>query len=273
MNISKVKVEQFRQVVWDFYLSNKRAMPWREPEKTGKYDPYKIMVSEVMLQQTQVSRVIPKYQQFIERFPTISSLAVSPLAEVLKVWSGLGYNRRAKFLWQAVQEIHNNEDNFPSSMQELTALPGIGINTAGAILTYAFDQSYPFIETNVRTVYIHHFFKDRENVSDRELREVVDQTIDMKRPRQWYWALMDYGTYLKQSEGNVAARSKHYMKQTLFKGSVREIRGAVIRHLTTAPKTTSELSKVIPDDRLDTILESLQREELICRKKDTFSLC
>jgi A/G-specific adenine glycosylase len=248
-------------------------LAWRQPEADGTFDPYKIWVSELMLQQTQVGRVIPKYVAFLHDFPTLEKLASAPLSEVLIAWQGLGYNRRAKFLWQAAQEIvRNGEGVFPSTLAGLMALPGIGQNTAGAILAYAFNRPAIFVETNIRTVYFHHFFQDREAVSDKEITELLEQTIDKQNPREFYWALMDYGTYLKQQGHGKISRSRHYKKQSAFEGSVRQIRGRVLRALAKRPHTGPELLALLDDSRAPAVLTQLQQEKLITAGEHGFRL-
>jgi A/G-specific adenine glycosylase len=218
------------------------------------------MVSEIMLQQTQAARVIPKYQEFLTLFPTVQSLAAASLADVLKAWSGLGYNRRAKFLWQAAGQIKNT---FPDTLDDLVALPGVGVNTAGAILAYSFNQPVVFIETNIRSVYIHHFFEDRRDVHDTEILPIVKVTLDKEHPREWYWALMDYGVYIKNTVGNTSRNSKHYTKQSTFAGSRRQIRGQIIRLLSERPVSDEEIRNIISDTRLDEVLNDLTKEQLI----------
>ncbi|HET9174252.1 MAG TPA: hypothetical protein VFN56_03145, partial [Candidatus Saccharimonadales bacterium] len=145
-------ITEFRAVVWRHYEAHGRHdLPWRQPNAAGRFDPYAITVSECMLQQTQVSRVLGKYQEFLAQFPTVAALANADLGAVLRVWSGLGYNRRAKFLWQTAQLVlSSSSQQFPRSLPELVALPGIGANTAGAILAYAFNEPAVFVETNIR---------------------------------------------------------------------------------------------------------------------------
>lgn len=262
-------IQGFKQVVWDYYLDFGRDLPWRNAEADGSFDPYKIMVSEIMLQQTQAARVIPKYISFIARFPTTKILAKAPLADVLAEWSGLGYNRRAKYLWQAAQAI---QDTFPNTNDDLVKLPGIGKNTAGAIMAYAFNKPIVFIETNVRTVYIHHFFGDQLGIDDKELIPLIEATLDREQPREWYWALMDYGVFLKATVGNTARNSKHYTKQSMFKGSKRQIRGQVIRILTDGPITLQELEAQIVDERLPSVVRDLLHEGLIQQDDKLLSL-
>ncbi len=256
--------ELFKETVWGYYVTNGRALPWRTPEADSSFDPYKILVSELMLQQTQVNRVVPKYLNFIERFPTIDALATASLSQVLVAWSGLGYNRRAKYLHLTAQQLAGPA-SFPKELPELVKLPGVGLNTAGAILAYAFNRPAVFIETNIRTVYIHHFFNGIDNVKDNEIRSLLEQTIDAEEPRNWYWALMDYGSFIKQSVGNVARSSQRYTKQSAFQGSKRQVRGAVIKLLTIKARTAPEIQQVIIDQRLNEVLSDLVEEKLIER--------
>ncbi len=259
-----MQTTEFSEIVWDFYAKHGRELPWRTPEADGTFDPYKILVSELMLQQTQVSRVVTKYHEFLQAFPTITDLANASLGDVLRQWSGLGYNRRAKFLWQAAGKIAQDFSGvFPRTQKELTSLPGVGVNTAGAICAYAFNQPVAFVETNIRTVYIHHFFVDRTDVHDNELTPVIEQTVDTENPREWYWALMDYGSHLKATLGNISRNSKHHTKQSKFEGSKRQVRGAVIRALRDSAKTMAELKAVVADDRLTEVLSDLAQEGLI----------
>ncbi len=239
-------------------------LPWRLPDKDNTFDPYKILVSEMMLQQTQVSRVIEKYQQFLARFPTLKNLATAELADVLRQWSGLGYNRRAKYLHDTARAVqHMSRSQLPETCSELVELPGIGPNTAGAILAYAFNQPSVFIETNIRTVYINRFFQTEQAVSDQVILELVARSLEGVEPRQWYWALMDYGSYLKQSIGNPNSASKHYTKQSKFEGSRRQLRGQIVRLLNERPYTFAELDNLVADNRLVSVVEDLKREGII----------
>lgn len=264
----------FRGIVRDFYQEHGRHdLPWRLPEPDGSFDPYKILVSEVMLQQTQVSRVIPKYQEFLTKFPNVSRLARAKLGEVLAVWNGLGYNRRAKFLWLAAQTIEQEfAGTFPQTVQELQQLPGVGPNTAAAIVIYSFNRPEVFIETNIRTVFIHHFFKEQTSIPDGAIKKLASGTLDRKNPRTWFWAVMDYGSYLKQTVGNLNQASKSYAKQSKFAGSRRQLRGAVIRALLAQPYAKSELSAKFPNERLAAVLAELVAEGLIHQTGKLFSV-
>ncbi len=269
----EASVKAFCDTVWDYYAHNARHLPWREPEKEGIFDPYKILVSEIMLQQTQASRVVDKYQEFIKIFPSVMALAAAPLSSVLQVWVGLGYNRRAKYLADAAKIISQKYNGqVPRDLEALVGLPGVGHNTAVAVMVYAFNEPLAFIETNIRTVYIHHFFKHAQAVADKELLPLVAQTVDQEHPREWYWALMDYGTYLKKVSGNSSRRSKHNVRQSQFSGSKRQLRGQVIRLLTEKHLTLAELSKIISNERLNEVLGDLVQERLIRYTNGVYSL-
>lgn len=263
--------ELFLEDLWGYYAQHARHdLPWRLPEPNGTYDPYKILVSEIMLQQTQVQRVTPKFHAFLQAFPTVEALALAELGDVLRMWQGLGYNRRAKYLWEAAKQIAKL-GGFPKNHKELVSLPGIGPNTAGAIQTYAFNEPVVFIETNVRTVYIHAFFSNEIDVTDTAIAELVAETVDQKNPREFYWALMDYGSYLKKHVRN-NSQSKHYTKQSAFEGSNRQIRGMVLKELTEGSKSLSALAKQINDQRLTSVVATLENEQMITRKGKTISL-
>lgn len=269
----KPTAKQFQKFVYDYYHAHGRDLSWRQAESNGQFDPYKILVSELMLQQTQVSRVIPKFEAFIAQFPTLASLAKAPLAEVLIAWSGLGYNRRARYLHQAAQqivELYNGQ--LPADTELLEALPGVGKNTAAAIAAYSFNQPVVFIETNIRSVYLHHFFPEAEAVSDKDLLPIIASTLDKANPRQWYWALMDYGSHLKKLHLNPSRRSKHHSKQSSFIGSRRFIRGQVIKLLAHSAQTYQSLQNEVADQRLDGILEDLIGERLISKQGRTYTL-
>lgn len=259
---------EFIELLWQRGRELYRDMPWRQDTRA-----YYVLVSELMLQQTQVSRVIPKFEAFIAMFPSEHELAEASLADVLTLWQGLGYNRRAKFLHEAAKTVVQLGE-FPDTYDGLVALPGVGKNTAGAILAYAYNQPSVFIETNVRTVYIHHFFADKTEVSDVEIHLLLEQTIDTEHPRQWYWALMDYGSWLKAQGVRTNAMSKGYKKQSPLKGSVREIRGQIIKALTEqSTLTEAELHRhVTVDNRYDTALAGLVADGLVRSRDGVLSL-
>lgn len=264
----------FQQQVLAYYDRHGRHdLPWRQPEANGSFDPYKILVSELMLQQTQVLRVLPKYQQFLKTFPDSNTLAQARVGEVLVAWSGLGYNRRAKFLLLAAQKIQTDYHGvFPDTLEQLVTLPGVGKNTAGAILAYAYNQPTVFLETNIRTVYIHHFFYDHRDVPDKAIAELVEQTLPAEQAREWYWALMDYGTHLKQTVGNLSRASTTYKKQSAFHGSKRQIRGQIIRELGEGPRSENALLELLADDRTPAVLQDLVIEQLIVHSEGGYKL-
>ena len=275
MNFPREQIQIAEEALVEYYASHGRHdLPWRQPDADGCFDPYKIMVSEIMLQQTQVGRVAAKYHEFLARFPSIHVLGRAELGDVLAVWQGLGYNRRAKFLWQAATQIAQQGGAFPHTIDELVKLPGIGYNTAGAIMAYAYDQPQDFVETNVRTVLIYHFFADEERVRDQDILAAVEILREATElgPREFYWALMDYGTHLKQTVGNLNKLSKSYAKQSKFEGSKRQVRGAVLRELATSNKTLNMLSDVIKDERLVVVITDLEAEGMVHRHGQLYSL-
>ena len=225
--LSRKRINSFQQQIKRFYNENKRDMPWRDT-----VDPYCILVSEFMLQQTQTERVLLKYDPFITRFPDFQTLSRAGLKKVLAAWQGLGYNRRAINLKETAEEIISRySGKVPESTEELIQLPGIGKATAGAILAFVFNKPSVFIETNIRRVFIHFFFQDKKDIQDKEIMPLVEKTLDHENPRHWYYALMDYGTMLKKQGSNPNRKSAHYSRQAPFEGSNRQARGAILRHL------------------------------------------
>lgn len=270
MQLSNQKIASFRDFIWAFYEKEGRIFEWRNVD-----NPYFILISEIMLQQTQTYRVEPKYRAFIEEFPNFDALAQASLRDVLGMWQGLGYNRRGKFLHQTAQRVVQEfGGNLPDDPQILVTLPGIGKNTAGSISAFAFNKPIVFIETNIRTVFIHSFFKDQESVHDNLILPLVEQTVDRGNPREWYYALMDYGVHLKKMMPNPNRRSKHHVLQSKFEGSDRQIRGAIIRALVEHPALTeAQLSLACKNDvRVSTIIQELEQEQLIERRNDMLSI-
>ncbi len=266
------KEKQFVETVWQHYETQGRHnLPWRKTR-----DPYRILVSEMMLQQTQVSRVLPKYQSFLQQFVDTEALATAPLRDVLVAWQGLGYNRRAKALQAAAQAVLRDHGGvWPRTYETLQTLPGVGPYTAGAVLAFAYNKAIPIIETNIRTVYLHHFFKTQTAVTDAELRVVVERTLDLKQPRTWYAALMDYGAHLKHTERNLNKRSQAYVRQSPFKGSDREVRGAIVRLLATEVSLTkAQLHTALSfrDHRIDAQLARLVAEGMVVAVRRRYQL-
>jgi len=264
-----VKYQDFQEIVWEKGRELYRSMPWREDTRA-----YYVLVSELMLQQTQVDRVIPKFEAFIEAFPDVQALAGATLGEVLTLWSGLGYNRRAKFLHAAAKVVvHDFRGEIPANHDDLVSLPGVGPNTAGAILAYSFNQPVVYVETNIRTVYFEHFFEHELNVTDTQLRELVAATLDNEHPREWYWALMDYGSWLKRNGRGAIDKSAHYKKQSPLKGSLREARGIVLKTLANGPRTRQELLVLLNDDaRMYSAIDALLTEKLITEEHNQLAL-
>jgi len=263
----------FRKKVYAYYFAHGRHdLPWRQTR-----DPYHILVSEIMLQQTQVERVLPKYQLFIKKYPSAKALAKAPLGAVLSLWVGLGYNRRAKFLHEAAKVVAANHGQFPTTVNALCELPGVGPYTAGAVAAFAYNEPVTIIETNIRTVFTHHYFKDEREVHDADILAKVAKTLDTKNPRQWYYALMDYGVYLKKTYGSNNPQSRHYIRQSKFAGSNRQIRGFIIRELTMSGKSLTlkqleALGAVYEKERISTQLEKLLGEGMIQRQGNTYNL-
>jgi A/G-specific adenine glycosylase len=253
---------RFQNEVYGYYRAHGRDMPWRHTT-----DPYRILVSEIMLQQTQVERVVDKYSQFLAVFPDFDRLARADLRDVLAVWKGLGYNRRALALKSlAVAVVEKFGGRLPQDKILLTTLPGVGAATAGAILAYAFNIPTVFIETNIRRVFIHWFFADREGVRDADVAPLVEATLDWDNPREWYWALMDYGSMLGRTTENPNRRSAHYQRQPPFRGSDRQIRGAILGALIGESRLSAdELSVQLSSDveRMGRVLEGLVKEGLV----------
>ena len=268
-------------------------LPWRY-----EADPYKVLVSEVMLQQTQVARVIPKYKEWLEKFPTIESLAHTSLRDVLIAWQGLGYNRRGKYLKEVAEKIvsdkryqfmlTNSHPEFISGsklsqmlkqvqhdeLQFLQELPGIGHATASAIVAYAFNKPVVFIETNIRTVYLYFYFKKDSHISDKQITELAEKTLDYDNPRDWYYALTDYGNMLKNTEKFKNIQSKHYQKQSKFEGSRRQVRGKVLKALLIdGPLSMTKIKMMLSnDDRVIRVLNDLEGEKLIVKKKGLYRI-
>lgn len=230
------RTKTFQDTVWGYYKTHKRSFPWRNTK-----NPYNILVSEVMLQQTQVTRVKGYYSTFLKEFPTPKDLARAPLSKVLTKWKGLGYNRRAVNLQKACKEVvEKYKGSFPKNYNELIPLPGIGQSTAGAVMNFSYNIPTPFIETNIRSVYLHFFFKNKTKITDKEIIKLVEKTQDTTNPREWYYALYDYGTMLKTTFGNQNTKSKHYKKQSVFKGSNRELRANMLFYILNKKKVSIE---------------------------------
>jgi A/G-specific adenine glycosylase len=252
-----------------YYRHNRRKLPWRY---TG--DPYRILVSEMMLQQTPVERVVPFYKKFVRAYPSAKKLARAKLPQVLKLWQGLGYNRRAKYLHTASKQIARL--GFPRWSEDIEKLPGVGRYTARAVSAFAFNEPVVLIETNVRTVFIHHFFKDGEKVADARIAPLVELALKKSgmEPKDFYQGVMDYGSHLKKSGVRVNKKSAHYSKQPKFEGSARQLRGAILRELLKHHATISMLAHRIPQSQHDLTheLARLTAEGLVALRGRYFSI-
>lgn len=262
---------EFIDKVWAYYQKFGRTFTWRQ-----YFHPYYILVSEIMLQQTQTFRVEPKFNQFIKKFPDFSALADASTVDLLSAWQGLGYNRRALALRTIAQTVMSDyKGKLPDEPQDLLVFKGIGPNTAGSICAFAFNKPTVFIETNIRAVYIHHFFHEDEMVHDKLLLPLIAKTLDKKQPRTWYYALMDYGVMLKKKYKNPAKKSKHHAKQSTFKGSDRQVRGKILRILTNSFQIDmmqlQELVNIEPQ-RLTKILNDLVDDGFIQYSSECISL-
>lgn len=258
-----ISTEEFQAIILGNFRETGRTFPWRETS-----DPYHIMVSEFMLQQTQTERVVPKYTAWLERFPTIQSLASASFASVLEQWAGLGYNRRARFLHESAKIVCERfSGQVPDQVEELDSLPGIGPYTARAIATFSHNRPNVFIETNIRSVYIFFFFKESSDpVSDKDILRKIEETLDFQNPRIWYYALMDYGVLLKKKTVNPNRKSLHYSKQSAFSGSLRQARGAALRCIGKLKEATiEEISSLegIDRDRVYRALAALEKEGFV----------
>ena len=254
-------IESFKRFIWDFYHHNKREFAWRKTT-----NPYHIVVSEIMLQQTQTYRVETKYEEFIAEFDCFHTLAQASLRDVLNVWQGLGYYRRARFLHQLANiVVYEHKAFLPADPKILETFPGIGKATASSICAFAFNQPTVFIETNIRAVFIHSFFKDKNDVTDKELFPFIAATVDADNPREWYYALMDYGVWLKAKTINPSKKSKHYTTQSKFEGSDRQLRAKILKYITQQGYVTHSevLSFIQFDPRVDKIINDLIREGFI----------
>lgn len=253
-------IKKFQKFILDWYAENRRDLPWRRTR-----DPYKILVSEVMLQQTQISRVLPKYKEFLHAFPTLEALAKAPDKKLLNVWAGLGYWRRAKFLKKTAKIILKQyKGKFPKIPKELEKLPGVGPYTARALACFAFGNTEAFLDTNIRRVYLNFFFPKSKKVPDKKILEIAQKTTTSLRiyenskyrlvtPREWHYALFDYGALVLKDK-TINKRSRHYHKQSKFEGSFRSFRTKAVRFLLKQPKnraTHRQLSSFLQKELVD----------------------
>ncbi|SCL76584.1 putative A/G-specific adenine glycosylase YfhQ [Methanoculleus chikugoensis] len=263
-------IDLFRDLILSYFRAHGRDLPWRHTT-----DPYRILVSEIMLQQTQVERVAVKYTEFLEQFPDFGSLARAPRSEVLLTWQGMGYNRRAIALQETARRVTEEYGgDLPADVETLATFPGIGKATAAAICAYAFNMLVVYIETNIRRIFIHFFFQDREGVRDDEILPLVERTLYRENPREWYSAMMDYGTVLKKRTANPNRRSASYSRQSRFEGSDRQIRGQILA-LVLAEGTVTEKEVILrlceEPGRVKRILGDLAREGFVAESGGTYA--
>ncbi|MDE2001503.1 MAG: A/G-specific adenine glycosylase [Patescibacteria group bacterium] len=262
---------QFQKKILTYYSSHKRDFAWRRTT-----DPYAITVSEIMLQQTQVDRVEPKFVAFVKAFPTWRALDRAPMGRVLRAWQGLGYNRRAVMLKKLAHAVvHECGGKLPEDKEELEKLPGIGPYTSGAIRAFALNKPSVFLDTNIRRVYLYFFFPRAKNVSDDRVREKIAETMDRKNPRRFFNALMDYGAYLAAQGENPNRRSRHYVKQAPFEGSRRKVRGEIMRLMVKrGAMTLSALRKELPPSphKTEAVVSDLVREGMLRRRGDRIAI-
>lgn len=284
--MKRPSITQFQKLILDWYKENGRhGLPWRPPllkaRRNGTHDPYCVLVSEIMLQQTQVDRVIEKYKEFLQTFPTMRTLATASVHDLLKVWKGLGYNRRALNLQKAAQKIlREYKGRFPCDVADIEKLPGVGPYTARAIATFAFHQPHVFIETNIRRIFIHFYFPDRKEVSDKELMPFIEKALYRKDPYVWYSALMDYGALMMKDIPNPNKKSKQYVRQSRFEGSRRYARAKIIDFLVARQADIFELDVLFQKDQflkpyrgqLTTLLKTLKNEGFIVEKRSRWMI-
>jgi len=277
-DFSDYDIREFTRTVWSFYRREGRHdLAWRK-----NTDPYSITLSEIMLQQTQVARVEDYFDAWKKKFPDWKTLSEVRLSDVLLQWQGLGYNRRGKYLHDIAQEVMGRySGKFPEKGSDLRSLPGVGEYTQAAIEAFSFNRRSVLIETNIRTAIIFHFFKDKESVTEQEIRCVLQAcykvgTKAYKNPREWNWALMDYGSDLKKRVGNLNKRSKTYTKQSRFEGSRRQLRSGMLRYiLQKGDVTTNEIVRASEGKsakEINRLLLELEKEGMIINKGGVWSI-
>ena len=262
----------FRSSILDFYAHHGRQFAWRETS-----DPYRILLSEVMLQQTQTSRVEPKYELFLSLWPDFSSLAKAPLDELLFHWKGLGYNRRALNLRKSALLTEQWGWTIPPDEMAIASLPGVGKATTAALLAFSYQKRSLYLETNIRRVLLTCFFSEEEQVKDKELEKLLALLVaDIEDVKSWYYALMDYGVLLKALLPNANTRSAHYTKQSVFENSNRQIRGQLIHLLAdTGAKDSQQIVSILSrfeQERILSCLADLQKEGFVQEKEGVYRI-
>ncbi len=268
---NKTDIVKFRNLIHSYFRDHGRDLPWRKD-----FNPYHIFVSEIMLQQTQVDRVRGKFERFVEHFPDFHSLRAATMNSIYPLWQGLGYNRRALALKQAADIIVEQfEGVLPDAPEILVKLPGIGPATAASMCAFAYNRPVVFLETNIRTVLIYHFFQNQAAVAEAELLIAAKLTLDTKNPRNWYSALMDYGTMLKKEIGNLSVKSSVFKKQSAFKGSRRELRGGILKFINkNGAADRTDLAGILDrkPQEIDTALNLLIKEGMVREENSRYFL-
>ncbi len=258
---SEEDIHNFHQKIFQFYKKHKRDLPWRKTT-----DPYKILVSEFMLQQTQVSRVIEYYTTWIKKWPTIQKLANEQYKNVLQAWMGLGYNRRAMYLHNTAKVIVEEfQGDIITAIKQFEKLPGIGLYTSKAVQIFAENADIATVDTNIRRIFINEF-KIKETLSDKELFQIAKRCLPQGRSRDWHNALMDYGAmFLTSRKTGIKPKTQ----QSRFKGSDRQIRGKILRMLLTENQTEYQLNQQLRIDaeRLSEILNKMLIEKTVSKTK------
>lgn len=265
-----MNIAEFNSTLQKFYKQNKRILSWRET-----IVPYHVVITELMLQQTQVPRVQVKFPEFISAFPNFVTLAQASNTDLLRVWQGMGYNRRALYLREIAKIISQKHNgSIPQNPDILDEMPGIGPATARSIIVYTYNKPELFIETNIRRVFIHHFFADKEGILDTEILPFLEQALDKTNPRNWYYAIMDYGTYLGKTIPNPNRKSKHYAKQSKFEGSNRQVRGSILKELIKGGQNREELVERLgfEEEKVYVVLRELEKEGFIAEKMGKYSI-
>lgn len=281
MNATRAELSQFEQTVRKRGADLYRDLPWR-----NTFDPYAILISEVMLQQTQVSRVQGRWEEWLEAFPTVADLAAAPLPVVLERWQGMGYNRRALNLKKCAEQVVSVFDGvIPRDKKSLLSLPGVGPSTSAGVRIFAFCEPDVYVETNVRAVFIHELFPQRDLVDDKEITPLVEATCPQdKTVRSWYYALLDYGAHLKKTQTNPTRKSRQYTRQSKFEGSHRQKRAYLLLRVLEGISSTQELAEDLAQyelsnqretpsvQEIEQILAELQRDGFIEQSEGTW-LC
>lgn len=267
---SSKNIIAFQEKVLSFYKENKRDLPWRRTT-----DPYAILVSEVMLQQTQVDRVVSYYQEWLRQWPTIQDLANAERADVLQRWMGLGYNNRAVNLHKASQFIVERFDGgVKNALGSGMKIPGIGPYTEKAVKIFAFNENLATVDTNIRRILIHEF-SPQETLSDADVHSLAEQCLPKGQSRDWHNALMDYGSLvLTSKKTGISPKTA----QSTFEGSDRQYRAKILRHLLAHQRETFTIDRLqeilsFPERRrLQTILEGMIKDDLLLCENERYSL-